>query len=243
MWKILSTSLAVHICVKTHFSKSEIWKKREKKREGVESSLGVTNDNGFEILTNRTTQNSRLRVNRAGQNMHGFFWVVYQNYDGKKTLPCGDEWRGSHDSSCWWQTCEKRWWRRLVWQSDHSTRSPPPSWTAGCPQSHGRCHGRTLHGTWPVKSKTRECSTAHCHVMNAHNIGLIVGCLTSQQYASVSQGRVCKDNYMCCHTEIEVADQTFYLTQSQYTDAGQTSPSADPIMPGAWQGRHWSANF
>ena len=47
----------------------------------------------------------------------------------------------------------------------------------------------------------------------------------------------------CCHTEIRAADQTFYLTQSQYTDTGPTSPSADPITPGAWQGRHWSANF
>ena len=36
--------------------------------------------------------------------------------------------------------------------------------------------------------------------------------------------------------------QTFYLTQSQYTDTGPTSPSADPITPGAWQGSHWSAN-
>ena len=37
--------------------------------------------------------------------------------------------------------------------------------------------------------------------------------------------------------------KTFYLTQSQYTDTGPTSASADPIMPGAWQGSHWSANF
>ena len=73
--------------------------------------------------------------------------------------------------------------------------------------------------------------------------GLFVGCLTSQQQASVSQGRICSDNFTCCHTEIEVADQMFYLTQSQYTDTGPTSPSADPIMPGAWQGSHWSANF
>ena len=71
----------------------------------------------------------------------------------------------------------------------------------------------------------------------------LVGCLTSQQQASVSQGRICSDNFTCCHTEIEVADQTFYLTQSQYTDTGPTSPSADPITPGAWQGSHWSANF
>ena len=42
---------------------------------------------------------------------------------------------------------------------------------------------------------------------------LFVGCLTSQQHASVSQGRICSDNFTCCHTEIEVADQTFHLTQ------------------------------
>ena len=43
---------------------------------------------------------------------------------------------------------------------------------------------------------------------------LFVGCLTSQQHASVSQGRICSDNCTCCHTEIEVEDPTFYLTQS-----------------------------
>ena len=75
------------------------------------------------------------------------------------------------------------------------------------------------------------------------NVCLLVGCLTSQQQASVSQGRICSDNFTSCHTEIEVADPTFYFTQSQYTDTGPTSPSADPITPGAWQGSHWSANF
>ena len=72
---------------------------------------------------------------------------------------------------------------------------------------------------------------------------MFVGCLTSQQRASVSQGRICTDNFTCCHTEIEAADQTFYLTKSQCTYTGPTSPSADPIPPGAWQGSHWSANF
>ena len=72
---------------------------------------------------------------------------------------------------------------------------------------------------------------------------LLVGCITSKQHASVSQGLICSDNLTCCRTEIKVADQTFHLTQSQYTDAGPTSPSADPISPGAWQGSHWSANF
>ena len=79
-----------------------------------------------------------------------------------------------------------------------------------------------------------SCKTTIC---------LLVGCLTSQQQASVSQGRICIDNFTCCHTEMEAADQTFHLTQSQYTCTGPTSPSADPITPGAWQGSHWSANF
>ena len=72
---------------------------------------------------------------------------------------------------------------------------------------------------------------------------LLVRCLTSQQHASVSQGRICSEKFTCCHTEIEVANQTVHLTQSQYTDTGPTSPSADPITPGAWQGSHRRANF
>ena len=64
--------------------------------------------------------------------------------------------------------------------------------------------------------------------------GLSVGCLMFQQHASVSQGRICSDNFTCCHTEIVVADPTLHLTQSKYTDTGSTSPSADPIMPGTW---------
>ena len=37
---------------------------------------------------------------------------------------------------------------------------------------------------------------------------LFVGSLTSQQHASVSLGWICSDNFTCCHTEIEAADQT-----------------------------------
>ena len=79
--------------------------------------------------------------------------------------------------------------------------------------------------------------------LNCQVMLLLVACLTSQQHASVSQGRICSDNFTCCHTETEVADQTFHLTQSQYNDTRPTSPSTDPIMPGAWQGSHGSANF
>ena len=40
-------------------------------------------------------------------------------------------------------------------------------------------------------------------------------------------------NFTCCHSETEVADQTLYLAQSQYTATGPTSSSTDPITPGA----------
>ena len=89
----------------------------------------------------------------------------------------------------------------------------------------------------------RECLEIIGDNIEMRGVCLLVGCLTSQQQAIVSQGRICSDNFTCCHTEIEVADPTFYLTQSQYTDTGPTSPSAEPIAPGAWQGSHWSANF
>ena len=52
----------------------------------------------------------------------------------------------------------------------------------------------------------------------------LVACLTSQQNASVSQGRIHSD-FTCCYTEIEIADQTLYLTQSQSTDTRPTSPA------------------
>ena len=56
----------------------------------------------------------------------------------------------------------------------------------------------------------------------------VVGCLMYQQQASVSHGRIYFDKVACYYTEIEVADQTCYLTQSRYINAG-------PIAPGAWQ--------
>ena len=97
-------------------------------------------------------------------------------------------------------------------------------------------HVLPQHSPHPIGS-------VHLHGSRRSGNCLLVGCLTSQQHASVSQGRICSDNFTCCHTEIEAADQTFRLTQSQYTDTGPTSPGADPITPGAWQGSHWSANF
>ena len=71
---------------------------------------------------------------------------------------------------------------------------------------------------------------------------LFVGCLTSQLHASLSQGLICLHNSACCHTEIEDADSTCYLAQSQYTDSGPTSPTADPTIPEARQCSPLSSN-
>ena len=75
------------------------------------------------------------------------------------------------------------------------------------------------------------------------DVCLSAGCFTSLQHVSVSQGRICSDNITCCQTEVEIADQTCHLTQSQYTDTGPTTHSTDPITPGAWQDSHWSTSF
>ena len=44
-------------------------------------------------------------------------------------------------------------------------------------------------------------------------------------------------------TLTQVSDQSFFLTQPQYTDIGSTRPNADSVSPGAWKGSHWSAKF
>ena len=58
-------------------------------------------------------------------------------------------------------------------------------------------------------------------------------CLTFQQHASVSQGRIFSDSCTCCHTEIEAAGQTCCLNHPQYTDT----------IPSVWQVSYWSAYF
>ena len=54
--------------------------------------------------------------------------------------------------------------------------------------------------------------------------------------ANLSAGQVCSDNGTCCHTQTEAADQTCYLTLSQYVDTKPASLNVDPMMPGAWKG-------
>ena len=112
--------------------------------------------------------------------------------------------------------------------------------TSACTAKMCRSTTTTSGALWEEPSSV---SSSSIQKSDTRKVCLLVGCLSSQQHASVSQGRICTDNFTCCPTEIEAADQTFYLTQSQYTDTGPTSPSADPITPGAWHTRKDEISF
>ena len=79
---------------------------------------------------------------------------------------------------------------------------------------------------------------ARVHDARSDQLLFLAGCFTSQQHARASQGSA--------QTSVRAATQRqkwqikLPPTKSQYTDTGQTSPSAYPIlMPGAWQRSHW----
>ena len=116
-----------------------------------------------------------------------------------------------------------------------------------CPEKTPGDELQKCHILKPDDSSPKRDSNLHNSIggrlENCLFVGWLLVCLTSQQHDSVSQVRICSGNFTCCHTEIEATDETFHLTQSQYTDTGPTSPSTDPITPGARQGSHWSANF
>ena len=158
--------------------------------------------------------------------------------------------------------CWIGWRRPSVCPCPPASSEPPCKihcgryWSAPCQTQKKQLVKSKIMQASEIKSLVSNCTLLvilfpihwprdHFHTSGSTITSLFcfAGCLMSQQHASVSQGWIYSDNCMCCHTEIEVADQTFHLTRSQYTDTGPTSPSSDPITPGAWQGSHWSANF
>ena len=66
------------------------------------------------------------------------------------------------------------------------------------------------HSLWQQRLSKVYCLGPGGIKRNTEAVHLLAGCSTSQQHASVSLGRIC----MCCHTETEVAGQTFHLSQS-----------------------------
>ena len=80
-------------------------------------------------------------------------------------------------------------------------------------------YGRIIGGT-----DDSDIYTAVSLVVQMIAVCLSVGCLTSQQHASESQGRMYSDNFTCCHTEIEVANQTVHLSHNIQTP-GQPVPA------------------
>ena len=62
--------------------------------------------------------------------------------------------------------------------------------------------------------------------------------LVALHHATIHQGQICLDNFMCCNTEIEVADHP--LTAIWHWP---TSPSVYLPMLGTQQGSHWSTSL
>ena len=57
----------------------------------------------------------------------------------------------------------------------------------------------------PTRPSWAEIKGDHTHGPNAwRRVCWLVGCLTSQQHASISQGRICTANFTCCHTEMQI---------------------------------------
>ena len=125
-----------------------------------------------------------------------------------------------------------------------STSSPTPAHGLGrdvrVEKWRGRKHGRKKMEAnercrkWVWLLPVITCSVCGC----------VFACLLINVTATcfcISETDLLRQVYVLPHSKL--ADQTFYLTQSQYTDTGPTSPRADAITSGAWQGSHWSANF
>ena len=83
--------------------------------------------------------------------------------------------------------------------------------------------GRARRGAVPVSLGANTSPLSHQAAGGAEDCWPLA-CFTSQQHAGVSQGRIGSDESTCCHTEIGVADQTLYLTQSQLTERVHVHP-------------------
>ena len=176
----------------------------------------------------------RLRTghNRLSSHLHGKLKLA-----SSRTCPCGQE---DQTTEHVLQRCPLHKGTRDVWPDNTLLTTK----LCGC-ISRAALIVSTANAKKKKKPKWQNPKLCHKHSSTYHSllVGCLLACLTFQQHASVSQGRICEDNCTCCHTEIEVADQTFHLTQSWYTGTRPISPSADPITPSAWQGSHWSAVF
>ena len=88
--------------------------------------------------------------------------------------------------------------------------------------------------TWPFLLMKFDTGKRRDRERDAVRV-LLVGCLKSQQYASVPLGQICSNNCTCCYTKTEVADQT-PLWPSHCTDTRPAISCTYPKTPGTLQG-------
>ena len=79
-------------------------------------------------------------------------------------------------------------------------------------------------GAIVCKSRTTHRALITCNMLcatwyegTAQLLSIYLSFILLAEPISVSQGRICEENFTWCYTEIEAADQASHLTQSQYT--------------------------
>ena len=121
--------------------------------------------------------------------------------------------------SAWWKVWEKMKLIGFVlhWPCDSQVEvnGAYKAWQMWKNLVRTRCPMRKfLQEGWPAEHDSLHWSIGYSYGYKKQNmitctndfispkmvICLFVGCLTSQQQASVSQGRICSDNFTCCHT-------------------------------------------
>ena len=94
-------------------------------------------------------------------------------------------------------------------------------------------NGEPQRYSWGTQKKTKTIEVWLCIKKSKWLSGLLpqsVCCYLlieerSSNIHNVSHIRIYLDNCTCCHTEVEIVDQTCYLFRSLYADVGQTSPT------------------
>ena len=97
-----------------------------------------------------------------------------------------------------------------------------------------------LRHWWQVSNLSFSIKVVFTQIQNTSRsttfAWFLVAWCPSNTLHPASQEQICWNSCTCCCTEIEVADQTFYLTKSQYTDIQHQTDSASQGGVGRGEG-------
>ena len=137
----------------------------------------------------------------------------------KQTSKQTPMWSADHRS--WHSLQEDKFRLHVAGKLSKEQQIPPPPPPPPPPPITKQTNKQTTNqpNNQPTNQPTKQIQQKQSNKPSAYPrctwpVCLLVGWLLNVPATcySVSPGRICSDNFTCCHTEIEVADQTFYLT-------------------------------